>query len=499
MPSRSPIPLVVRPGEDCVLSFHAGTDPAARWIYWIRRRTTDGWTTSFVHVANIEHFIPSEQHRLSILQVTNYLRIWLEDAWLDPSWTDLYLSKEGDVVGHATHNRSRSVQDRSWPSSTAVHVDIMNLGIVADTKNGSEFPTMFAGKEATARILPFDDRIEALGNELRVLKIVGGHASRPLIPKVLAYIYDRIEDNLVGFIYHIEAKAATAQDLEACNNALTELHACGILHGNLTGNVIMSADGPLFVDWTAAKFRATDSQDGVPHEQWGELAAAEQKQLSSLDVFFNKFHKTGPLGNILQSRPVSVTAPKVSHTPSSDIWSVPINEIPITRRAQLRQRTQAFCDAFCDLPSNPPETMLDVHFSSDPKITEHGPRSGHGEGQHPNLNLPFLGRTFIGREDCLEYFHLLADTLDFEPEKDTFPGSEGYVIDSEAVGPDEGPPQPGFGGKGVVCVVGQGRFKSIGTGTSWEEHFMYRLSGFDECGRIGHWEIWYELLFSVSR
>lgn len=25
---------------------------------------------------------------------------------------------------------------------------------------------------------------------------------------------------------------------------------------------------------------------------------------------------------------------------------------------------------------------------------------------------------------------------------------------------------------------------------SWEEDFVYRLSGFDEEGRIGHWEIW---------
>ena len=34
------------------------------------------------------------------------------------------------------------------------------------------------------------------------------------------------------------------------------------------------------------------------------------------------------------------------------------------------------------------------------------------------------------------------------------------------------------------------RFESVSTGKSWEEDFVYRLSEFDEQGKIGHWEIW---------
>jgi len=41
-----------------------------------------------------------------------------------------------------------------------------------------------------------------------------------------------------------------------------------------------------------------------------------------------------------------------------------------------------------------------------------------------------------------------------------------------------------------VTVVGKGKFESIETGRSWEEKFIYRFSGFDERGSIGHWEIW---------
>jgi len=67
--------------------------------------------------------------------------------------------------------------------------------------------------------------------------------------------------------------------------------------------------------------------------------------------------------------------------------------------------------------------------------------------------------------------------------KDTFPGPEGFIVDAEAI-------VEGVEGRGAVSVVGKARFESVRTGKSWDEKFIYRLSGFDEVGRIGHWEIW---------
>jgi hypothetical protein len=68
---------------------------------------------------------------------------------------------------------------------------------------------------------------------------------------------------------------------------------------------------------------------------------------------------------------------------------------------------------------------------------------------------------------------------------DAFPNfSEGgFVVDVDAE-------VEGEQGKGVVTVVGKGSFKSLKTGKGWSESFIYRLSGFDDEGRIGHWEIW---------
>lgn len=70
----------------------------------------------------------------------------------------------------------------------------------------------------------------------------------------------------------------------------------------------------------------------------------------------------------------------------------------------------------------------------------------------------------------------------------------GFVVDVEAhASAGEGEEGEGEGrgkGRGVVSVVGKGTFTSKKTGKSWDEQFIYRFSGFDGQGRIGHWEIW---------
>ena len=163
------------------------------------------------------------------------------------------------------------------------------------------------------------------------------------------------------------------------------------------------------------------------------------------------------------------------------------HEVAQTRYSLLKERTQSFCSAFLDLSNNPPEKILDDHFTkSNPRITEHGP-------SWASKRLPFLGKAFTGRDACLQYFKLLAQTLEFIPNKDTFPEPEGFVVDDQAnVHPDgsHSGSRKGYDGRGVVSVVGRAKFKAIKTGKAWNEQFIYRLSDFDEDGRIGHWEIW---------
>ncbi|KAF1975120.1 hypothetical protein BU23DRAFT_552542 [Bimuria novae-zelandiae CBS 107.79] len=137
-----------------------------------------------------------------------------------------------------------------------------------------------------------------------------------------------------------------------------------------------------------------------------------------------------------------------------------------TRTSLLRSTAHAFCTALIAPP--PPNELLSTYFTHSPSITEHGP-------SWATARLPFLGKTFAGREACGEYFNVLSGVLEMHLPDDAFPGPAGFIVDAEA---------------GMVSVVGKGHFVSTKTGKGWDEQFIYRLSGFDAEGKIGHWEIW---------
>lgn len=69
----------------------------------------------------------------------------------------------------------------------------------------------------------------------------------------------------------------------------------------------------------------------------------------------------------------------------------------------------------------------------------------------------------------------MTDTLEMSLGEDAFPEAKYFIVDTDA---------------GMVSVVGKGRFSSKKTGKGWNEQFIYKFSGFDGQGRIGHWEIW---------
>lgn len=141
------------------------------------------------------------------------------------------------------------------------------------------------------------------------------------------------------------------------------------------------------------------------------------------------------------------------------------------RSSILRSRAHAFCRALVS-PPPPPELLAEFFIpeteAGSPSIREHGP-------SWATAHLPFLGRDFVGVGACEEYFVLLSAALKMDLDKDSFPGEEGFAVDAE---------------RNRVSVIGRGRFESVATGRSWDEKFIYLLSGWDGEGRMAKWEIW---------
>lgn len=173
----------------------------------------------------------------------------------------------------------------------------------------------------------------------------------------------------------------------------------------------------------------------------------------------------------------------------------------LDREALLRSQAVSFCQSFTG-GTKPPD-LLDTYFvPNSPKITEHGPAWA-------SSRLPFLGKTFSGRSKshnsleaaeaqpststCDDYFSLLSQTLNMHPVENAVPKEKEFIVDINAgrrTEEEEAAGKKNTGHGGTVCVVVRGDFSSVRTGKRWKEESCHRLSGFDELGRIGHWEIW---------
>ncbi|KAK4494442.1 hypothetical protein PRZ48_014740 [Zasmidium cellare] len=140
-----------------------------------------------------------------------------------------------------------------------------------------------------------------------------------------------------------------------------------------------------------------------------------------------------------------------------------------SRYTLLHTRTQSFLAAF--IAGETDKILTDqLTTTPPPRVTEYGP-------SWATSRLPFLGKTFVGREGWTEYFTAVDSTLEILPSST---GSEAEVSVDER--------------EGVACVRGKAVFKAVKTGREWEEDFVMRVSGFDGEGRIGVVEVWGDTL-----
>jgi len=160
-----------------------------------------------------------------------------------------------------------------------------------------------------------------------------------------------------------------------------------------------------------------------------------------------------------------------------------------SRSSQLRQRAVDFTTAFVDITKGlgSPQDFLSSQFSSDPRITEHGPAWAQSV-------VPIFDKTYRGHEDCTEYFEILGGAFTCHFTDGSFPGPKEVVVDTESEGPDD---EVGKA-RGVVWLSGHGSFTNNNNGKTFKETFAIRLSGFDEHAKIGHWEFWGDTLSAYA-
>ncbi|KAK7541052.1 uncharacterized protein J3D65DRAFT_601145 [Phyllosticta citribraziliensis] len=173
--------------------------------------------------------------------------------------------------------------------------------------------------------------------------------------------------------------------------------------------------------------------------------------------------------------------------------------------ALLHAQTSSFLAALTppSPPPSPPTLISDYFTPQNPTIYEHGP-------PFTQRLLPFLGRPFIGRDECVRYFELMGAALELQIQK----GSVSVSVDPDFVddGDDfeKGASQGNVGSEGSggdgwkKCpgrAVATGRCRCVcrATGRAWDEHVVWVFGGFERSTgagggqdrvRFARWDIW---------
>lgn len=163
-----------------------------------------------------------------------------------------------------------------WHPTTIDHLDLvlgesLKPGVYDATCPRLELP-------AVAKFACWDWEISCIDNESAAYQWLEGHN---IGPRFLGHISE--EGRVIGFLTErvmdgdIDARHATAADLEACSQALKKLHHLGILHGDVYRyNILMTNNGATLMDFANAR----KSDDSSAFEE--ELQLLEERLNSEL-------------------------------------------------------------------------------------------------------------------------------------------------------------------------------------------------------------------------
>jgi len=75
-------------------------------------------------------------------------------------------------------------------------------------------------------------------------------------PKFLGYVYEEIKSWVIGFLMEaLNGRHPDMKDLEICKDAMLQLHAVGVVHGDLNKyNIVIEGKKAKFIDFEVATF-----------------------------------------------------------------------------------------------------------------------------------------------------------------------------------------------------------------------------------------------------
>lgn len=214
--------------------------------YRFRRDFEHTSTVVYVHVQDLA-IIPEDKQTYGP-DVIKVLKGKV-DVW-NQHWTTLTVFQRDSKIlclqdSWVPHFLPSTVISRNVP-----RVNVLDLQVIERLKHRVSLTSHgLRGGQQILKICPFEYELKYMTREVTAYDILRRRGCA-LIPNITAYVYERTEEQVIGFICEeLEGDPAGPDDYEECKRSLQKFHSYGVLHGDLNRyNIIITTAGPRFID-----------------------------------------------------------------------------------------------------------------------------------------------------------------------------------------------------------------------------------------------------------
>ncbi|KIW77230.1 hypothetical protein Z517_09676 [Fonsecaea pedrosoi CBS 271.37] len=197
------------------------------------------------------------------------------DGWYD-TWNTLTVSRLADGIECLQdHFGLHAIPPEKLVGSYPLF-DVLDLRVLSRPNHRVKYVDTGSGL-GYLKIARFAFEVGAISREIEAYEILAQRQSQ-LGPALLGYVYEGTPERIVGFISEpIDGRPASISDLQDIESALEELHACGLVHGDVFKyNILITTQGPRFIDFEKSSLPPPDDP-----ELWQEMKEQELRGLEA--------------------------------------------------------------------------------------------------------------------------------------------------------------------------------------------------------------------------
>jgi RIO1 family len=209
-------------------------------FYRFRRDSELTSAVVYVHLQALDIIAENTYGPAVIKGLRNIVDIW------DGQWITLTVFREGGKIYYTRDQWKPHSLPAEAASGDLPRLNFVDLEIGHQLKNRA---FQLKSDRQILKICPFAYELPYFTQEIKTYTMLSQRECR-LIPRLSAYVYERSEDQIVGFVCEkFQGRVPGPDDHGECRRSLQDLHSYGVVHGDVNKfNILITVDGPRFFD-----------------------------------------------------------------------------------------------------------------------------------------------------------------------------------------------------------------------------------------------------------